>query len=883
MMQLDRTAGRPSVCPTAILLISLLLAGLLACSCSGTVAGGSGAGNADGNPAPSGGAPGPGGGGPAGDGAQVTLPTTATVVLNLLSRRGLSTFVTSLRFTALNASGAVVYGPDTRARSDRIALEGVPVEAVRLEVEFLSETDTVIGTASLTLLLKPGETFTLDDPEWLDAAPALFQLKGSAYLLGSSALEGTLRSGDFNGDGHPDIAAVTLFYVDESGSWDGLTVALGRGDGNLARQHTVRVPGLVSLAVGDVNGDGRADAVCFAAPGGRPQLQVFLGTVEGPLQPIPSQGTGGPVTGGILADLNGDGNLDLLARTPTGAVEWLGDGIGTFTSPTPVVGAPTGPVEGVADFDGDGNLDLVLGNSPQTSVCWGAGDGTFPTRTDLSPSAQPDVRAEILDLNGDGRPDLALASADPFVSTRLVASLPARQFADFGNVLGSARAAADFNGDGRIDLLCAVDAPPTDPPDHRMVVYRGRAGGLASAVTVLPGAVLGSCAAADFDGDGLWDVTGGLPPSRGMGGIGVFLYGHAQRDLLTDLLPVADTISSIVTADFNGDGTDDLAFGLTLPNSTVWQSVVQVWLKNPDGTLALASENRVGRNQVFIVPVHALDASDIDGDGHMDLAVGTDAVTLLFGRGDGTFEAPAVYATLVAGIDGIAVGHFTGDGNPDVGIADPTRVSVLLGRGGRNFGPTLEQPGGLDQPPDFPTISSVRSAWGDMNGDGRMDLVALGQTEIQVLLASESGFSGQTPFLSGALVTGDAALADFDGDGKLDLACALPRDALISLFTGDGAGSITSHRFLTAGPAVNALVPGDFNGDGRPDLAACFQGGIQVYLGTGEGNFPTSVVHASGENPDRLVAGDMNGDGRLDLVNLVDLNIALVQQILRLP
>jgi hypothetical protein len=272
-------------------------------------------------------------------------------------------------------------------------------------------------------------------------------------------------------------------------------------------------------------------------------------------------------------------------------------------------------------------------------------------------------------------------------------------------------------------------------------------------------------------------------------------------------------------------------------------------------------------------------AGDFNGDGVPDLvlpAAGSNAISLLLGKGDGTF-ATAVNTPTSNYPVGVAVGDFNGDGNLDVAVAndDSYTVSVLLGNGEGSFAPHVDYPVGANP------------AWmlaADLNLDGKLDLVTAnaGDDNISVLLGKGDGtFQPATNYV---LTVGanpyQVAVGDFNHDGKPDLAVADFNTNTISILIGNGDGTFQPHVEYATTTSPFGIVVGDFNGDGALDLAVtditttnanCFVSGSEcpgtasLLFGNGDGTFQPHADYPVGLSPLGLAAADLNGDGGADL------------------
>ena len=401
---------------------------------------------------------------------------------------------------------------------------------------------------------------------------------------------------------------------------------------------------------------------------------------------------------------------------------------------------------------------------------------------------------------------------------------------------------------------------------------------LKSVVYPVPG--ITSAVLADVNGDGILDIVtaNGFPGNEfftGGEGVSVLLGNGDGTFKPAHTVLATGNPSSILVGDFNGDGKPDIVisfdsefgFGVT---------TLSILRGNGDGTFQAPSPIPLpffsGFDPVNIVGVSSIAAADFNGDGRLDLAVGVSAVTtntvtggspfavynveILLNRGDGTFTAVETPLDSVSEPQPLVVADFDGDGHLDLIASDST---VLLGNGDGTFR-TIPSSNGI-----FGSFQASGLV-GDFNGDGRLDIATTvgGPTAGHILPAPQSamffGAPGATftgPVLSNFIsfitavtnnglttsVTrnGDSwAAADFNGDGKLDIAGF--REVAYGLGNGQFNATINTYDFIStlhfeevAGAFVppELVVAGDLDRDGAPDLIALGDGNtIQVALNT---------------------------------------------------
>jgi hypothetical protein len=331
----------------------------------------------------------------------------------------------------------------------------------------------------------------------------------------------------------------------------------------------------------------------------------------------------------------------------------------------------------------------------------------------------------------------------------------------------------------------------------------------------------------------------------------------------------------VAVADFNGDGKLDFAVADPGTNK------VSVLLGNGDGTFGSPVSYTVGNSP------QAVAVGDFNGDGKLDLAVandGSDSVSVLLGNGDGTFRAGGTIPLLAGSHPhSVAVGDFNGDGKLDLALADEGKgnAAVLLGNGNGTFSSALYWPAGIDP---------ISVAVGDFNGDGKLDLAVADYGTnstnggVSVLLGNGNGYFQSARNFAAGSSPDSVAVADLNGDGKLDLVVANHDSNDVSVLLGNGNGTFLPAVNFAAAPPVNypvvsdpvSVVVGDFNNDGKPDIAVAnlgadlSSGTVSVLLNTTAPGatvpgFTLSSTLATGKVYS-VAGGDLNGDGTLDLV-----------------
>ncbi len=329
----------------------------------------------------------------------------------------------------------------------------------------------------------------------------------------------------------------------------------------------------------------------------------------------------------------------------------------------------------VADFNRDGNDDLVvtLSNSAVSNniaVFLGRGNGSFGSAISLASGGLSPVSVVTGDFNGDGNPDLATANLGSDTVSLLAGNgtggfSSAQTFRVGGQP--SALVSADFNRDGRLDLVTSNSAFNA----NSLSVLLGEAGGFRAAKTLsVAGSQPVSVAVGDFDRDGNPDL---VSTDATTGSISVFLgRGNGDFRSPSQFFVGGGRPVTVVTGDFNEDNKLDIATG-NLGDNT---QNLTLLLGNGKGDFPQASLLPVANS------LNGLVTSDLDGDGHLDLAaLSQSSAVLTVYRGDGEGRFARSGGTVVSDLaQGLSTGDFNRDGKIDLASGSGTNGAILLNR-----------------------------------------------------------------------------------------------------------------------------------------------------------------------------------------------------------
>jgi hypothetical protein len=505
-----------------------------------------------------------------------------------------------------------------------------------------------------------------------------------------------------------------------------------------------------------------------------------------------------------------------------------------------------------SDFNGDGIIDLATANDGGNDVSVLLGNGSGGFSSANNFSAGLRVRSiASADFNGDGYMDLATANYNSNNASILL-----------GTGTGTFSAATNFTaGTGCINVSCA-DFNLDGKIDIAVVNY------FSSDVSILLGTGTGSFGSAtnftlgtspyfavtgDFNKDGKLDLGVTNSSSNNVS----VLLGTGTGSFGTAVnYAVATTPISVTCSDFNLDGNVDLATANFSSNN------VSVLLGNGLGGFGSAS------NFIAATGVRGIISADYNGDGKPDLATtnySSNNVSVLLGTGTGSFSAPTS-AIVGANPYSLISADFNKDGKIDIAAVNSNsdNISILLNCTTFCTGSFASVVNYSVSNGTYP--SSVTSA--DFNGDGKVDLaISSGALDnVGILLGNGTGsFGVPTTYASQAMGPISVISADFNKDGKMDIALADNTAAKVSILLGSGTGTFgTATTFITGGIAPRSVINADFNSDGNIDLAIASGNLVSVLLGTGTGSFGTPTTFAL-SGAVSLTSADFNSDGKIDL------------------
>jgi len=366
----------------------------------------------------------------------------------------------------------------------------------------------------------------------------------------------------------------------------------------------------------------------------------------------------------------------------------------------------------------------------------------------------------------------------------------------------------------------------------------------------------------DLNSDGKADLV--VTGMNGSTGVISVLLGNSDGSFRTHVdYATGVNPKSVIVADLNHDGHLDIATANLDGNS------VSILLGNGDGTFSSHTDYATASGPQSIV------VGDFNQDGKLDLAIAShrsNSVSILSGNGDGTFQPHVDYPTArFGGPTSITIGDFNKDGKQDLALVNDVddTLSTLIGNGDGTFQSPIEYPAGFNP---------AAMVCGDFNRDGNLDIAvadaSLTGAQISIFLGNGDGtVQSRVDYpIAGAALS--LLAADFNGDGILDLAAGtmpsggpsnIPSGGTMSVLLGKGDGGFQPHRDFGGVTYSPSMVAADINGDNQPDIALVASQSSVVLLGDGRGNFGSVFDTLAPLGPVQLLAGDFNNDANLDV------------------
>ena len=559
---------------------------------------------------------------------------------------------------------------------------------------------------------------------------------------------GPLVVADFTGDGHLDIAAGA---TDPATSDAKIVVHPGDGSGHFSGERVTAAPAdLRFLAAADLDADGKQDLIADGS-----NDRILSGNGDGTFTMTSESLTGGRV---VTADFNRDGRVD-LAITGSAEQDWFveilsGNGDGTVTPSARYAVAYDADVIHMADLDDDGNLDLVApGARGETiSVLRGKPDGTFHPAEHFTGGDGASLSV-LADFDRDGDEDLLISNQEARAVSLVRGGAGARfdTYRSFHtnrsvpgtNVHANDGTAADMNGDGHPDVVLAQEEPDGFAGD--LVVMLNDGTGKLGAPIVTRTDFQSEppyLAVADLNFDGKLDVVAVDDNFSLSRFVAKFFAGNGDGTFEPPLETELRYPGRPHLAHFDGDGSLDLFI------ATLDQTYVHPGRGN--GTFGRAIQSSARAVDLFF--------GDLDGDGDTDVVSSEyRSAQALINDGSGRLIPTPVASDEIRVI---ALADFTADGRLDLLFGTGGGTELRPGIGNGTFGAKVEF--AMQPAPVPPFAGPIATA--DFDGDGLLDFAA-GSS-----ICSGNGdgtFTSRSRFRATRFTDADAA--DMDGNGSVDL------------------------------------------------------------------------------------------------------------------
>ena len=769
--------------------------------------------------------------------------------------------------------------------------------------------------------------------------------------------------GDVDGDGKPDVV---------TGTWLGFVIYRNTSaPGSASFAPPVFFPdgvggGLVSFAIADMNGDGKADIV---AGSGSVGASIFWNTGTAGVIDSSSMTPAADYTLSdgawsesiAVGDIDGDGRPDIAVTNTVNKVFVYRNSLQGFDFyPTALtLGTPSAYINDIviADVDGDGKPDIAVTNGQDSNIIVLRNTATIGVIDTFSFAAPVSFRTPpeplhlaVGDFNGDNKPDLLVSGVadytnqvvSVFLNTATAGVINSSSFAarvDSPVVYSVWATAGDIDNDGKSDIVTCVYANPPATIHGSIAVLRNNphVPAITGNAPICVGAMIQLHNAL---GGGNWSSSeftvsvgsAGLITGVSAGTASItytYLPGFIATTIvtvnpgglphITSVSPMKGNVASSVTitgTNFSTTTSEDVTYfgatkanvvsasstvlNVTVPSGATYMPVTvtnptcgltgyagQSFLQTYDNSPYLSGTVHLDTKVDLVTGpwAYVLALSDLDGDGKADM-VATSATSntvwvYLNTSSSGSITGSSFAAPVVIPVGntptGITTADIDGDGKPDLAVvtAGDATVSVL-----RN----TSSPGSVSF--DAPVVSATGGggamvAVSDIDGDGIPDMAVANSADHTVSIFHGVSAPGVISFrpqvvLSAGSTPHDVLIRDIDGDGKPDLTVSNIDGASIFMWRNlSSPGSITSGSFASpltfvTGGSPTGLSIGDIDGDGKPDMVIADENDNDVSVfrntsSTGVISFATRVTFATGSVPMGTIMSDIDGDGKPDL------------------
>ncbi len=773
-------------------------------------------------------------------------------------------------------AGTGLIRDDAFTVAGNVAVSAYPLNIGSADVNKDGRPDAIVANGSVLQVLIGNGDGTLN-------APAT-TIAGSYFSFSLS---------DFNADGNIDIAAV-------NGDTAAIDIFLGNGDGTFTLKASL-IPGSANseLVVGDFNLDGIQDIA--AGNVANNTVNILLGNGDGTFtaDPVtPTANNPGPI---VVADFNSDGYPDLAVIDYTGKVNILGGtGDGHFTSRATFSSGGTAPTSiKLGDFNGDTVPDLLIVNSAggNMEVLFGDGKGNF-TAQPIAPAYTGPYAVVAADFNNDGISDFIVSDGQGATSSIYYGigsglfSAPS-VFPNFGNAGGIA--AVDLDGNGSLDLVYTqkssnmvvslLSTTSLSGSISNVAVFGGGTHQLTATYAGAPPVTGSTSAAASATGSLIPAMVALSVPSQAAAGASLQITaavfpasansyttsGTVTLSNGTTVLGTVPLVNSQATFSVTMPASGSLSLKATYSGDTNFSSASSllstVGIAMPSATkLLLSSATAAAGASVTLTATVTAGGTWVTAGivKFCDAAAARCQDSALLG----TSSLNAKGAAVLLLRPGIGQHNY-------MAVFQPTK-SIL---GSTSAAQTLSVTGLIATTTNLAVTSgtSTRSFAASVTANGfavPAGNVSFVNPSNNAILATAALGSGTTRFsmmpssvTSTVNTSWQLAAADFNGDGKTDVAVTNIGSSIVTILLGKGDGNFLTGASYPVASEPTGITTGDFNSDGIPDLAVAgfASGSVTVLLGTGQGTFTAAPAIANPQGALDVAAVDVDGDGKLDL------------------